>query len=244
MIAGKAQLIECGSPAHIPPVFQHPSMMASTTIQPKNKRRALVHRVWRIAVLALAVWAVVAWVAARALIVQAEMLHAEAIVVLSGSSTYLERTEQAARLFHEGHAPKIILTNDGLQSEWSSAEQRNPFYFERAVEALRRAGVPAESIETLPQVVSSTYDEARLLREYATTHGLHSILVVTSSYHSRRALWTLRRVMKDDHVLIGLSAPPTGQQTPQPATWWWHARGWRMVAGEYVKLIYYYLRVP
>jgi uncharacterized SAM-binding protein YcdF (DUF218 family) len=203
-----------------------------------------MRRVGILAVLALAVWAVVAWVAARALVVRAEMLHAEAIVVLSGSSTYRERADEAARLFHEGRAPKIILTNDGLQSEWSSAEQRNPFYAERATQELRRAGVPAESIETLSPVVSSTYDEAALLREYATTRGLHSMLVVTSAYHSRRALWTLRRVMKNDGVLIGLSAPPTGQQTPPPSTWWLHAGGWRMVAGEYVKLIYYFLRVP
>lgn len=203
-----------------------------------------MRRVWLFAVLALAVWAVIAWVAARALIVHAELLHAEAIVVLSGSSTYRERADEAARLFHEGRAPKIILTNDGLQSEWSSAEQRNPFYFERAAQELRKAGVPADKIETLPQVVTSTYDEATLLREYAKTRGIHSLLIVTSAYHSRRALWTLRRVMKDDGIEIGLSAPPTGEQTPRPATWWWHLNGWRVVAGEYVKLIYYYLRLP
>jgi uncharacterized SAM-binding protein YcdF (DUF218 family) len=217
---------------------------ASSVLQSQSGRRALVRRVGLLAVSALAVWAVVAWVAARALVVQSEPSQAEAIVVLAGSSTYRERADEAARLFHEGRAPKIILTNDGLQSEWSSAEQRNPFYIERAVQQLRHAGVPAESILTLPQVVTSTYDEALLLRGYVTAHGLRSILIVTSAYHSRRALWTLRRVMKDEKVSIGLSAPPPGQQTPRPLTWWWHSNGWRMVAGEYVKLVYYYLRTP
>jgi uncharacterized SAM-binding protein YcdF (DUF218 family) len=217
---------------------------AGAVVRPRRGRRARALRLALLAVSALVVWAVVAWVAARALVVEAGPVQAEAIVVLAGSSTYKERADEAARLFHEGRAPKIILTNDGLQSEWSSALQRNPFYVERAVEQLRRAGVPAESIETLPQVVTSTYDEALLLREYVRAHGLRSLLVVTSAYHTRRALWTLRRVLKDEHVSLGLSAPPPGQQTPRPLTWWWHIKGWRMVAGEYLKLVYYYLRLP
>lgn len=217
---------------------------AAAVVRPQRRRRALALRAALLVVSVLVVWAVVAWVAARALVVQAGPVQAEAIVVLAGSSTYKERADEAARLFHEGRAPKIILTNDGLQSEWSSELQRNPFYVERAVEQLRRAGVPAENIETLPQVVTSTYDEALLLREYVRAHGLRSVLIVTSAYHTRRALWTLRRVLKDEPVSIGLSAPPPGQQTPRPLTWWWHIKGWRMVAGEYLKLVYYYLRWP
>ena len=33
-----------------------------------------------------------------------------------------------------------------------------------------------------------------------------------------------------------------GEETPAPCCWWVTARGWQMVAGEYVKLIYYRLR--
>lgn len=193
----------------------------------------------RLGACVLLAWSLLAWGAAQALIVNAELSHADALVVLAGSSTYIERTERAAQLFQAGRAPVIILTNDNLQGGWSVAEQRNPLFIELAAANLRSQGVPADKIETIPQVVSSTYEEAVRLREYALAHGLRSVLVVTSAYQSRRALWTLRRVFEGSGVEVGLDAIPPGRQTPRAATWWWHALGWRMVPGEYLKLAYY-----
>jgi uncharacterized SAM-binding protein YcdF (DUF218 family) len=205
----------------------------------------VARRAWRrvrLGVLLLLCWSVLAWLAARALVVNADLQHADVIVVLGGSSTYVERTRTAAQLFREGRAPKVILTNDGQQGAWSSAQQRNPYSFERAAEELQRAGVPADRIEVLPQLVSSTYEESAMLREWATARKLRSVLVVTSAYHSRRAWWTLRRVFQGSNVEIGLAATPAGQQTPSPVAWWLHSRGWSLVAVEYIKMIYYHVR--
>ncbi len=160
--------------------------------------------------------------------------------MLSGSSAYVERARRAAQLFAAGRAPKIILTDDGGRGGWSSAEQRNPSFVELAAAELRRAGVPADKIEALPERVASTYEEAALLRTYADAHGARSLLFVTSAYHSRRALWTLRRVFKDSGREIGLATMPPGEQSPAPLTWWLSAAGWRMVAGEYLKFGYYW----
>ena len=215
--------------------------MSLTTEQVEKKGRR-VWRVVRLALLALAVWSLVAWVAARALIVSAELERADTLMVLSGSGAYLERAERAARLFKDGRAPKIILTNDHMIGPWSQEEQRNPTFTERAAEELRRAGVPPERIEILPEPVTSTYEEAVLLRQYAAAHGLRSILVVTSSYHSRRALWTLRRVFEGSGVAIGLDPVAPGQQVPRPFIWWLKPFGWRMVALEYLKIVYYFFR--
>src|SRR2546423_15530380 len=116
-------------------------------------------RVWRVSRLALLVLIalhLLAWIAAKGLIVNAELPHADAIAVLAGSSTYLERTRRAAQLFHEGRAPTIVLTNDNLHSNWSGAEQRNPLFVERAVEELKAQGVPVEKIEIVPGAVVST----------------------------------------------------------------------------------------
>lgn len=197
-------------------------------------------RLVRLAVLALALWSLLAWVAARALIVSVELERADALVVLSGSGAYVERTARAAQLLKDGRAPKIVLTNDSMIGPWSQEEERNPTFTERAVTELRRAGVPPERIEILPQPVANTYDEAVLVRQYAASHGLRSILVVTSSYHSRRALWTLRRVFEGSNVEIGLDAVAPGQQLPRPFIWWLKPFGWRMVALEYLKIIYYF----
>jgi uncharacterized SAM-binding protein YcdF (DUF218 family) len=196
----------------------------------------------RVVLLLLLAWSILAWVAARILVVRSELPHADALVVLAGSSTYVERTHRAAQLFAEGVAAKIILTNDKLPSGWSAVQERNPLFVERAADELRRQGVPAEKIEIVPGVVSSTYDEIMRLREYSVEHGLRSILVITSAYHSRRAWWTLRHVFRGSDVAIGLDTAAPGEQSPWPATWWWHRVGWQMVPVEYAKMVYYWLR--
>jgi uncharacterized SAM-binding protein YcdF (DUF218 family) len=206
----------------------------------KDKRARRVR--FATAAVSLAVWWLAAWGAAHWLIVRAELPHADALVVLAGSSAYTERALHAAQLFREGRGPVIILTNDGERSHWSDSQQRNPFFVERAAEELRLAGVPSEKIKLLPQVVSNTHEEAVLLREYAAAHQIHSVLFVTSAYHSRRALWTMRRVLRGSAVEVGISAPALGRGTPSPVTWWSYPLGWRIVAGEYLKLAYYGLR--
>ncbi len=192
--------------------------------------------------LLLAAWPLAAWAAARALIVEVPVARPEAIVVLSGASAYAERARAAAELFAAGRAPKIILTNDGERGGWSSAEQRNPFFSELAAAELVRAGVPAEKIEFVAQAVSNTYDEARAVRDHAAARNLRSLLVVTSAYHSRRAEWTWRRVFAGSGVELGMSTAPAEGPSPAPAWWWLRARGWRTVAAEYPKLIYYRLK--
>lgn len=201
-----------------------------------------LRRRWRVILLLLVAWPPLAWVAAEALIVRSDLARADALVVLAGSSTYVERAHRAAELFHQGRAPVVVLTDDNLRGGWSAEEERNPLFVERAAAELRRQGVPAEKIEVLPGVVSSTYDEAVRLREYAGLKNFRSVLVVTSAYHSRRALWTVRRVFGGSGVEVGLDAVEPGQQSPRPATWWLHGLGWRMVPGEYLKLIYYRIK--
>jgi uncharacterized SAM-binding protein YcdF (DUF218 family) len=190
-------------------------------------------------VAALVVWALVAWGAARALVVEAELERADLIVVLGGAAAYSERAQLAARLFREGRAPLVLLTFDGTRAGWSQAEQTNPPFVQLAREELLRGGVPESSIEVLPGLVTSTYEEAVGVREFAASRGARSILVVTSAYHSRRALWTFRRVAGGGGLAVGLSAAPPGGQTPSAAAWWLRPAGWRQVAAEYPKLIYY-----
>jgi uncharacterized SAM-binding protein YcdF (DUF218 family) len=170
------------------------------------------------------------------------MEHADIIAMLSGSAVLKERAEKSAVLYHQGRSSKILLTNDNLQGGWSSREQRNPYHYERAAEELRKSGVPQENIIVLGQPVLSTYDEAVAVRDYAKTQGLHSIFLVTSSYHSRRVLWTFRQVFQPGEAAIGLANAKTGRTLPNPSVWWFSANGWKTIPVEYLKLIYYWLR--
>jgi len=111
--------------------------------------------------------------------VSTKPVPADAIVVLSGSSTINERAQYAAKLYCEGRSSKIVLTNDNVQGGWSKAEQRNAYSYERAQKELQRLGVPQESIEIVRPPVTSTHDEAISLRRFSEINGLSSILVVT-----------------------------------------------------------------
>jgi len=198
-------------------------------------------RVMRVLALAVAAWCVLAWGAARWLKVESGLARADALVVLGGSGAYVERTHRAAELWRGGRAPKIILTDDAQISGWSVAEQRNPLFVERAFAELRAAGVPAEKIEVLPAPVAGTYHETLVLRDYAKERNLRALLFVTSAYHSRRALWTVRRIFAGSNVEVGLdSSAQEGEHTPRPLGWWLHAEGWSLVALEYPKLVYYH----
>lgn len=210
----------------------------------KNKAKAnfSARRLLCIVALSLLAWPLIAWCAARALITGAEIERAEAIVVLGGAATYVERARHAAKLFHQGRAPLIILTNDDMPGGWSREKQRTVYFLERAVEELLANGVPAENVRPLATPAAGTYEEALLLREYAAAQNLKSLLVVTSAYHSRRAGWTWRRVFRGSDVVIGLSAVSPGLQSPSPSSWWLTRAGWGMVAGEYFKFAYYLLR--
>jgi uncharacterized SAM-binding protein YcdF (DUF218 family) len=182
------------------------------------------------------------WGLAHALIVKSELAPADAIVVLSGSSTYRERADWAAKLYREGRAPLIILTDDKLISGWNGREERNPYFYELALKELRDRGVPADRVVVISEPALGTYYESLNVREYATSHNLKRLLIVTSAYHSRRALWSMRHACERSGIEIGIEGPAPGWQTPSAWLWWTRRWGWKVVAGEYVKLVYYWWR--
>ncbi|HEV7472420.1 MAG TPA: YdcF family protein [Pyrinomonadaceae bacterium] len=207
-----------------------------------KRNKQIIRRLLAVAVITIALLPVFAWVLARCLVVRVPLARADAIVVMSGSATFRERARHAAALYNEGLAPRIVLTNDYLQSSWSEEEQRNPYYYERSRDELRRAGVPDDKIAVIMVPITGTYDEVLLLRKYAEANRLSSILVVTSAYHSRRVLWTFQHVFRGTGKLIGIDPVEPGVETPALATWWLHGLGWEMVPKEYVKMLVYRLR--
>ncbi len=180
---------------------------------------------------------------ANCLVVEKPLSKADAILVLGGSSTYTERAQEAAVIFKRGIAPKIFLTNDGLQGGWDQKEQRNPYFVELARSELIRQGVPENAIEILSTVVAGTNDEANLFVKISTERKLKSVLLVTSAFHTRRALRTFEREFAKEtlRVEIGIESASPGTQTPKPSSWWLSSIGWETVPSEYVKTFYYWL---
>lgn len=196
----------------------------------------------KVLVSCILIWPLTAWIGARLLITEAPLENADAIVVLSGSANYKERAREAARLLLDGRSQRILITNDNARGPWSSAEQRNLFFYERSLEEIRNAGVQADRTELLMEPVASTHEEAELVRQYAEEHKLRSVLVVTSAYHSRRALWVFSRVFQNTGIQIGLINVRPGNESPRPAIWWLTVSGWKLVPTEYVKMLYYVVK--
>ena len=204
-------------------------------------------KIWKRRSLALIVslslfllWIFFAPFLAENLILEKPIQKADAILVLSGSSAYPERTNKAAEIFKTGMAPKIFLTDDGSQGGWDKREQRNPFFAERARRELIKQGVPEVAIEILPGVVEGTRDEAVLAEKTLRERDLKSILLVTSPYHTRRTLSTFETVL-GNAAEVGIASPAPGEQSPRANYWWLSPNGWQFVAAEYLKIAYYWL---
>ncbi len=198
-------------------------------------------KIFLAAILIVVIWALVAPSLAINLIVERPLEHADAIIVLSGSAVYKERTQKAAELYKQGVAPLIFITDDGEHAGWSRTEKTNPTFAELEQRELIANGVLPDAITVLPGKVSGTDQEAKALADEISTRPLGSVLIVTSAYHTRRAIWTFEKIFAGKNIEIGIVHPPPGEQTPNPNYWWIKPRGWQMVAGEYVKSIFYYL---
>lgn len=163
---------------------------------------------------------------------------ADMIYVLNGDIN--TRPFHASDLYSQGLAPVIVIA----RVETSPAESLGLIQNETdiSVGIMERLGVPAEAIIALPVAggVTSTYDEAIVLHDYILAEDIHSVIIVTSSFHTRRAGWIFRRVVTDLSVEITLAAAPhTGfDQTD----WWTSEAGLIALNNEYIKPIHYYLK--
>lgn len=164
--------------------------------------------------------AVLAGPIARFLIVRAEPSRADVVVVLSGASVYDERVRHGIALFREGRARTIVLTNDGLRGRWSRRRQANLTSVERAKDTVLDAGIPEQQLVILSARVDSTYDEAVTVRSFVEKSGIKNVLVVTSPYHSRRALRVFRQLVEPAGVRVGIDSPLPGEQSPRTSEWW------------------------
>src|SRR5215471_12541263 len=104
---------------------------------------------------------------------------ADAMVVLSDDNFYADRASRAAELFRQGKAPLVVASGRRLRPNAGIAELMEHDLIER--------GVPKDRIIRFPQDGDNTLEEAEALRKLAVQRNWHSVIVVTSNYHTRRA---------------------------------------------------------
>jgi uncharacterized SAM-binding protein YcdF (DUF218 family) len=81
-------------------------------------------------------------------------------------------------------------------------------------------GVPKDKIVRFAHDADSTLEEARALARLAAARKWHSVIVVTSNFHTRRARYIFQRVFPQG-VEVRLASAPDGDFDPQH---WWEKR--------------------
>jgi len=85
---------------------------------------------------------------------------------------------------------------------------------------------------------TSTWEDGREIAALVRQEGVHSILLITDWYHSRRALCVVRRQLAPDSITLYYEPPPTVAYNPDN---WWHSEdGLVSVVNELVKFGFYW----
>ena len=148
------------------------------------------------------------------LCVTSRLKPSDAIVVLGGEPVI--RAEHAARLATNGMAPLIIVSGNG------DCESNR--------RVIIRHGVPTNRIE-LECVSRTTQENALLTVKLLRERKCQRVILVTSWFHSRRALSSFRKYAPD----IEFISAPVERTKP-----WRYERGY--VMSEYLKTIGYAFR--
>jgi uncharacterized SAM-binding protein YcdF (DUF218 family) len=158
---------------------------------------------------------------------------ADAILILRGEEG--TREIGAAQLFREGCAPKVLY----CRARATALEKRGLLPDNNTVtkDILVSMGVPPEKIEMLQPVVLSTYDEALNLKQCLYNHPYKKIIIVTSSFHTRRARWIFDKVLEGSDVEIKMH--PVDEFDYNESNWWRTESGLISCFNEYVKFGYY-----
>ena len=146
-------------------------------------------------------------------------VQGDAMVVLGGET--IHRPARALELYQKGAAPIIVITGAGDCQEVRIA--------------LAGHGIP-ENVLQLECQSRSTQQNAQFSIPLFRAAGARRVIIVTSWFHSRRALKCFRHQAPDIEFL----SRPTTDDLPRAHWPSKYEHGW--VLAEYVKLPYYWLR--
>jgi uncharacterized SAM-binding protein YcdF (DUF218 family) len=145
----------------------------------------------------------------KSLMAQDQLERSDAALVLSGEDGDGYRTRNAVELYKKGWVKKVILSG-----------ARGPFgHYETDFSAplALYLGVPPKDLMVIPSRARSTLEEANAVVPEMERAGIHSIILVTSNYHSSRARRYFRRVCQDR---VRVLACPIDDDWFHPDSWW------------------------
>ncbi len=157
---------------------------------------------------------------------QSPLVKSDAIVAISGGET-AARTQEAVKLYNDGMAAHIIFSGAAL-------DPSSPSNAKIMALAAEEAGVPASAIE-LDEASTNTRANASDVAKIITDNHYHSIILVTSPYHQRRAEITFHRALGSQFTIVNHSSY---DQNWRRSRWWATGYSRSLTISEVQKVIY------
>ena len=159
---------------------------------------------------------------------------ADALVVLSGNIE--TRLPLAVDLYRRGYAPRILVTQPKPISAVDEKIRLNAWRT-RAVLELLEAPCELETVPSLKGGVTSTFDEAHDLRDWAQKHACRRLIIITDDFHTRRALHAFKKAFRGTGIAVEAAGAPN--TIFSEADWWRSDMGISTYVLEGVKYVVY-----
>ena len=171
--------------------------------------------------------------AGSALVVTVPLGRADAVISLA--SHEWERLPAAARIAVENPSAIVLLTLPQQVTEFNCHDCSG------RGDRLRRLGIAPERIRIVDLKGPGTHGEAEAALEFARTAHLRRLVIVTTPYHTRRALAVFRKVFDGSGIAIGIE-PATASSPARPHRWWASGYDRAYVVYEWAAIVYYAAR--
>jgi len=157
------------------------------------------------------------------------------IVILSGGAT--TRIPRALELYTAGYGKRLLLTT--ARPTNSKIAQGFPTREQVAQKIAKILDIQAK-FETVPSLkggATSTFDEAYDLLAFCNKENFRHIIIVTDSFHTRRAFLAFKKVFEGSNIKVEVSAAPN--EVYNEENWWLSDRGIANYILEPLKLAVY-----
>ena len=173
---------------------------------------------------------------ARLFDVQTASKGANALVCLSGGKT--TRVPETLRLWNHGYAPSIYLTDSKKANREFSKLQMSNLEFAREVAMKMELNATWETIPSLGEGATSTFDEAEDVLAYGKGKGWTRIIIVTDEFHTRRASYAFEKIFEDSGIGVEVAGAPN--EVFSDDDWWRSDRGISCYVLETIKFPVYF----
>ena len=162
---------------------------------------------------------------------------ADVIVVLSGGKE--TRITHALKLFEEGYAPEMLLTDEKKRNiRFSHLFPTNEMIAQVMIEELEMS-VPVSTIQSQKGGATSTFDEAYDLLKLSENKRYRHLILVTDEFHTRRAYHAFQTVFENTEIKIEMSA--ASNEIFNVNNWWTSDQGISAYVLESIKYPVYLL---